>query len=286
MPTFRTTDARTLAYTVSGAGPLVVLLPGGPGIDPAAFYAGTQLPGFRQVILCPRGTGQSDPPATPDGYRIAEYVDDVEQLRRHLDVPRLTLYGCSHGAAIALGYASAHPELVERMVLAAGPARMDASFGTDLARARAWFENAAPRGADRLAASDEAGRRMRGSLTEDGRRAATRTMIDVYIAHPTVSSARFLDELALAPANPDAIAPMVVEMSGGLDLLAKAEAVTAATLVLTGELDVRVPSEHQQLIADALPHAEREVFAGAGHLLHVEAPAKWASVVGRFLKRQ
>ena len=248
--------------------------------------SGTHLPGFRQVILFPRGTGESDPPATPDGYRIAGYIDDVEELRRHLDVPRLTLYGCSHGATTALGYACAHPESVEQMVLAAGPAQIDSSFGTALARARARFQDAAPRGADRLAASDKAGRRMRGSLTEDNRRVATRAMIDVYIADPTASSARFLDELALAPANPDAIAPMAAEMMEGLDLLADADAITAPTLVLTGELDVRVPSEHQHLIADALPHAELEVFAAAGHLLHVEAPAKWASVVSRFLRNQ
>lgn len=284
MPTFRTTDARTLAYTVSGAGPLVVLLPGGPGIDPAAFYARTQLPGFQQVILCPRGTGESDPPATPDGYRIAGYIEDVEELRRHLDVHRLTIYGCSHGASIALGYASAHPESVDRMVLAAGPARMDASFGAALARARARFEDAATQGADRLAASDEAGGWMRSSINDDGRRAATRTMIDVYIAHPTDSTERFLDELAIARANPGAIAPMVAEMMGGLDLLAEADAISAPTLVLTGELDVLVPAEHQQLIADALPHADLDIFPRAGHLLHVEALEKWTSDVSTFLR--
>lgn len=283
MPTFRTSDARTLAYTVSGLGPLVVFLPGGPGIDPAAFYAETQLPGFQQVILFPRGTGESDPPSSPDGYRMAGYIDDVEELRRHLDVPSLTIYGSSHGASIALGYASAHPESVDRMVLSAGPARMDATFGAHLARARARFENAAPRGADRLMASDEAGLGMRGPLTIDERRAATRAMIDIYIAHPGRSAERFLDELAKAPANPAAIAPMVAEMMGGLDLLARADEITAPTLVLTGELDVRVPTEHQQLIADALPHGELESFAGAGHLLHVEAPDKWTSVVIAFL---
>lgn len=119
MHTFRTSESHTLAYSTSGAGPLLVMLPGGPGIDPDAFFSGTRLPGFQQIVFFPRGTGESDPPATPDGYRIAGYVDDLEQLRRHLDVPRLTLYGSSHGASTALAYASEYPAQVERMVLPA-----------------------------------------------------------------------------------------------------------------------------------------------------------------------
>lgn len=81
MHTFSARDGRTLSYTTSGAGPLLVMLPGGPGIDPAAFYADTVLPGFRQLVFAPAGTGRTDPPKTPDGYRIAGYVDDVEELR-------------------------------------------------------------------------------------------------------------------------------------------------------------------------------------------------------------
>lgn len=286
MPIFRTTDARTLAYTVSGEGATVVMLPGGPGIDPAAFYAGTQLPGFRQVILFPRGTGQSNPPPSPDGYEIAGYIADVEELRVHLDLPQLTLYGSSHGASIALAYASAHPERVHRMVLAAGPARMDVPFAAALSAARVRFENGAPNGADRLTASDEAGISMRSATSAEAHQQATRAMIDTYIAHPTPASSRFLNNLAQAPANPDAIPPLVAEMMGGLDLLVNAGWISSPTLVLAGELDVRVPAEHKQLIAEALPRSELTIFPAIGHLLHAEAPAEWASLVGDFLSRQ
>jgi len=106
-----------------------VLLPGGPGLDPVSFFAGVVVPGFRQLVFCPRGTGLSDPPALPEGYRIAGYVSDVEELRNHLGVEQLTLCGSSHGVTIALAYAIAHPERVDRMILAGGPARMDAVSG-------------------------------------------------------------------------------------------------------------------------------------------------------------
>jgi len=105
MITFRTNTSRTLSYHRRGDGPLVVMLPGGPGLDPETYFANSGLQGLSALVFCPRGTGRSDPPPTPEGYRMAGYVEDVEELRLHLGVPTLTLYGSSHGASTALAYA-------------------------------------------------------------------------------------------------------------------------------------------------------------------------------------
>lgn len=45
----------------------------------------------------------------------------MEALRRHLGLSRMRLMGHSGGAAIVLGYASLHPDRVERAVLIAPP---------------------------------------------------------------------------------------------------------------------------------------------------------------------
>lgn len=172
------------------------------------------------------------------------------------------------------------------MILAAGPARLDAAFAAALTNARARFTTAAPGGTDRLAASDEAGPRMRTATSSAERQAATRTMIDTYIAHPTSRTARFLDQLAVAPTNPAAVGPMAAEMTSGLDLLANAPAITTPTLVLTGDLDVRVPTEHMQIIADTLPDAQLVRFPGLGHLTHIENPQRWVAAVSAFLRRR
>ena len=284
MHTFRTGDGRTLSYTTAGAGRPLIMLPGGPGIDPVAYFAGTALPGFTQMVSCPQGTGESDPPTTADGYRINGYVQDLEHLRLHLDVPRLTLYGSSHGASTALAYATKYPRHVDRMVLAAGPARMDADFLAALTLARARFATTAPQGDLRLTASDEAAIRMRQADTNTDRQQATRIMIDTYIAHPTPATAQYLDGLAHAPTNSAAIGPMIAEMRSGLDLLTDAHAVSAPTLILTSDLDVRAPAEHMHVIARALPRAELVQFFSAGHLTHVEMPDQWATAVGAFLR--
>lgn len=279
---FETNDKHILSYSISGAGPTVVLLPGGPGIDPAAFFAGTELPGFTQVLLFPRGTGKSEPPDSDLGYRIEGYVSDVEQLRRHLELKTLRLYGSSHGASIALAYASAYPAQVDHLVLASGPAKMDKTFGDALTAARERFESGAPSGSTRLAESDRATHAMRGASTGAERRAATRTMIDTYLASPDERSTLFLDDLAEAPFNVAAIGPMMAEMMGGLDLLNTAATIAMPTLILAGDLDVRVPAEHMRHIAQTLPNAQYVCFPNVGHLIHAEIPDQWSTTVGAF----
>jgi proline iminopeptidase len=287
MGVFRTFGDRALSYQTWGGdvsgGRLMVLLPGGPGLHPPAFYEPLRGLPLQQLVFCPRGTGQSHTPDAPSGYEIAGYVEDVEALRRHLGVEQLTLYGSSHGATTALAYAHAHPDRVERMILAGGPARMDHAFQRSLGDARHRFETAVPDGRVRLAAADTAATTLRQAHDDDTRHRSLRSMMDCFIAHQSPAHAVYLDRLAMAPTNFAAPGPMANELMAGLDLLRDADRIHAPTLVLTGELDVRVPSEHMAEIAEALPGARLIRFPGAGHLLHAEARAQWIEVVGDFL---
>ena len=68
--------------------------PGGPGFS--SFYFG-DLAGLAErctvVLVNPRGTGGSTPPADPQAYGIEDYVADLEELRLHLDLERVRLLG-------------------------------------------------------------------------------------------------------------------------------------------------------------------------------------------------
>jgi len=50
-------------------------------------------------------------------YTTRESVEDVEAVRRALGAPKLTLFGISYGTKLALAYARAHPDRVERIAL-------------------------------------------------------------------------------------------------------------------------------------------------------------------------
>jgi pimeloyl-ACP methyl ester carboxylesterase len=57
-------------------------------------------------------------------FTVAEDVADTEAVRAALGVERMTLYGFDYGARVAVAYAAAHPEHVERLVLDS-PVRLD-----------------------------------------------------------------------------------------------------------------------------------------------------------------
>jgi len=281
--TFQPEGGRRLSYQRRGTGSLVVCVPGGPGMDPEAYFAELELPGHELLVFAPRGTGESSAPPTSGGYGIAGYADDVEALREHLGQQKLTLYGNSHGACVALAYAGAHPDRVERLVLTNGPARIDDAFIAAARRARTCFAETFADGADRLAAAADADGALAGELDEAERRRQYRTLMAGYVAELGPAEVGYLDRLCAAPMNWEPVFEMSKEFVAGLDLLAGAQAVVAPTLAIGCEFDVTVPAAAMHLIATALPNGHFLELAGIGHFPEVEAPAEFRAAVTAFL---
>src|SRR3954447_17000005 len=142
-------NVRRVPATTAPSDSAVLALAGGPG-QAAAPLAAT----FAQIlaparatrdllVMDQRGTGGSSPltcPAldTPSArgslleagarcagqlgarrglFRTADSVADIEALREQSGYARLTIYAVSYGTKVALAYAAAHPDRVERLVL-------------------------------------------------------------------------------------------------------------------------------------------------------------------------
>jgi len=87
----------TIAYHVFGSGPVVMVHPGGPGIE-WSFVRMPRLEKFATVVYIePIGTGASTRLTDPRGYTMDRYVSDVEGLRAHLGLETFVLLGHSHG---------------------------------------------------------------------------------------------------------------------------------------------------------------------------------------------
>ena len=127
---------------------VLFLLAGGPGqagtrvFDLVAHGADLRsvVPGYTLVTFDPRGTGQSGVLSCPSFdadlefadamarcanalgpaaslYTTREHAEDVEAVRAALGVRKIALWGVSYGAKLAVAYARAHPEGVERLLL-------------------------------------------------------------------------------------------------------------------------------------------------------------------------
>ena len=77
----------------------------------------------RAIAIDLRGHGKSAAPKDGD-YRLESMVKDVAAVVQKLDLKRFVLVGHSLGGAVAIKYASAHPDRVAGLVLVGAPGKM------------------------------------------------------------------------------------------------------------------------------------------------------------------
>jgi pimeloyl-ACP methyl ester carboxylesterase len=151
---------------------VVFLVAGGPGqgsahtfdlSDPEeASYFKFLFPGYTLVAYDDRGTGASnvldcaalDGPTPPGDdaeqaaqcavqlgpgtsfYSTGDHAADLEAVRQALGFPRIAVMGVSYGTRLALAYAAAYPQHVERLVLdSIVPPDKDSAFESDTLKA-------------------------------------------------------------------------------------------------------------------------------------------------------
>jgi proline iminopeptidase len=109
-------DGVDLHVASCGIGPPVVLLSGGPGCvhylaDPALAPTG-----FRSWFPDPRGVGRSG----GGPHDMYQAIQDLEAIRRALELEQWIVLGHSWGSDLAVRYALEHPEHVQGVVGIAG----------------------------------------------------------------------------------------------------------------------------------------------------------------------
>jgi len=276
-------SGRTLSYTRRGSGPLIVCVPGGPGMDPTEYFSAIDIPGHELLIFAPRGTGDSSWPDKAGGYRIADYVDDVETLRIHLGLEQLTLYGNSHGGCVALAYATAYPQQVARFVITNSPSSIDDGYADAADEVQQRFIARFADGEERLLAAEES-YPLIAQIPDNAEKASLlRRFMARYTANQGPVESAYLDRLCAAPMNYDSVDVMYEEFEAGLDLLDGVEQAVAPALVIGTEFDVVVPCVEMRRIADSLPNASFRELAGVGHFPEVESPQAFTSAMLEFL---
>ncbi len=96
----------------------VLFLHGGPGAGATPGHRRFFDPDhYRIVIFDQRGAGRSTPLGELADNTTAHLIDDIEALRRTLDIDRWCVFGGSWGSSLALAYAQAHPERVTGLIL-------------------------------------------------------------------------------------------------------------------------------------------------------------------------
>jgi proline iminopeptidase len=111
---------RVVTYSYGDSDEILFLLNGGPGI-PCDYLRDPLLPlaeaGYRIVTYDQLGTGASDKPKDKSLWTIGRYVEEVETVRRSLDLGKIHLLGHSWGGWLSIEYALTHQNALKSLIL-------------------------------------------------------------------------------------------------------------------------------------------------------------------------
>ena len=101
----------------NGEGTPVLLLHGGPGSSSFGFDPLKKLGDDRQIVFYDQlGSGRSDRIQDTTLMTVDHYINEVEQVRKSLDLDKVILYGQSWGTALSLEYYLKYPEHVKGII--------------------------------------------------------------------------------------------------------------------------------------------------------------------------
>jgi pimeloyl-ACP methyl ester carboxylesterase len=250
-----------LAVTEAGAGTPLVLLHG-------LFGAGQNWGGIRSVlarrfrVLTPDLRNHGASPRAPD-MAYAAMAEDVVAVLDAAGIDRAAVLGHSMGGKVAMALALAHPDRVERLVVAdIAPVRYRPAL-------RGYV--AAMQGVPLRAglARREADAMLAATIPEAGIRAFLLQNLRFETDPPAWRLG--LDEIAAAmPVIEDFAVPPEARFDGPV-------------LVMAGETSGYIRAEHHDAFRALFPAVRFATVGGAGHWVHAENPSGFLALLQPFL---
>lgn len=286
----RTPDGVQLFYKIAGSGPeTLVVVHGGPGNSLESIFNDFEPISKNRTVIYYDQRGQGKSELVKDGSKLGyeQHVADLEAVRQHFKLDKMTLMGNSWGGLLISLYAVEHPDRVERMILdsPAGPMK---GFLDDM-------EDEISRRSAKIYTPQQIAnsRKFRDPNTWLKAKDPIAICRDFYymVLRTYTYSQTFGDGYKgdLCVGGPDSVRqqPMirahVWSSLGDFNLMPKLGVVKAPVLVIHGAADV-IPLRSSEFWATGYPNARLLVIQKAGHISQVEAPDIFFPAIETFLK--
>lgn len=274
--------------------PVLLVLHGGPGSGSVQLRAqvGDQLgSSFRTIFFDQRGVGRS---SAVSSFRVDDYLDDIERLRRALKIDSWYLFGVSWGAVLANEYTVRNPDRVRGVVTWGGLVANQPVMDSMLRQLHAYY----------LARGDRSSATWCQSLEEQSspytrlqtlrvmnavNRARLKTVVPEEAEIEAVLAARDLAVrrwgYATSQTGGSLWATVATFMQAGLesyDFRSRLHEISVPYLFLAGERDPLLKSADLPAYAQSMPRATVRWVSDAGHTL--DQPKAIATTIVAFVK--
>lgn len=262
-----------LFYREVGQGRPIIVIHGGPGFDHTYLLPDMDrlADSYRLIYYDQRGRGKSM--GDVRDISINTEIEDLEGLRKHLQLDSVAVLGHSWGGYLAMEYAIRYPNRVSHMIL------MDTSvasradyllFEQELSKRTADHE-------ERLNALASGAKGEEGDLE-------TRTEYYRIYFSTTIRKPEHLERLDLSFSNftkegvlrARAIGQRLINetwSSSEFNLIPQLKRLSIPTLIIHGDYDF-IPLEAVTRIAQAVPGARFTLLKECGHFAYIESPAE------------
>lgn len=255
-----------LWYETAGQGEPVILLHGG-NLDARMWdmQFGVLARDYQVIRYDHRGFGRSS-----NADSAFSLHDDLFALMQALKIPRAHLVGLSLGGRVALDFAVAHPDMVNRLVLA-GPGLSGWNWDVREHPDTMWLKAA----------------RAAGARGDTG--AVGLAWLESDYMRPSMEQPALQPQLrALSTGNVRLWSKFLrgvdAEVPAKPGAFTKVGALRIPTLLIVGSRDV--PEIHRIVdsLAVKIPGSRKTVIDGAGHMVNMERPAQFNEALLAFLK--
>lgn len=260
--TARLPDGSAVAYALTGTGPLLVLAPGwlthlraGWSVPPERVFHESLSRGRTLVRYDRPGCGMSDPRRGPCSWDLE--LDTLGAVLEAVGADHVDLMGTSVGAALAVHWASRHPETVNRLILYGG-----------------WVSGAAIGNPD--------GREHVMGLIRTYWGLGSDLLAEIYVPDADTATRRAYAQYQRDSSSPET-AVALLSLAYSVDLEDVLPSVRAPTLVLHRDGDRAVPVEQGRALAAGLSQARFVELRGRSHLPAVGDTAAVVRAIRRFL---
>lgn len=282
-------DGVQLHYQMIGTGSdTVVVLHGGPGFDKGYLAPDLELLARSHVAIFydQRGSGRSTLVTDSAIINIDAHIADLEAVRQHFSIRKLSLIGHSWGALLAARYALNHPEQVHKMIfLNPGPLRRTPYMQQLNPNITRWMDSIALVELRNLSAA----RQDTTIHVQVSCRNFWKLFIRGFYFDPLDTTlirkmrGDFCSASVTAIKNLSLVNSLTWASIGEYDWRGSFRNVHLPVLIIAGEKDI-FPNESFNEWQQAFPGSAILIIKGTGHYSHVEKPEAVFSAINNFLR--